>query len=396
MSNNLGGAPSFPYKQIQITIIENLSNNCKSTFNQLYPDAKSGSINYPDCSISFEKFTKLNPADISDNHYFEIGYSDWASIDDKSVFKDYNVMVSNVREAFIYTSAINVYPNISKYWFNSQGEIDDIDVESPCNAEPYAGLEIPKRVIVVTDNIMPKGHPIKTVKFISSKAWLCEHPVQTVLSNQFDEQTIRNNIFLPKRWKFIALMGAPKQHRWDFFNKVTSSPLVDDCLIGSYHPHFRRQVRYDSHIYPCEGEYNDFTNDHRNMEKEWIEQCNFWVSMETWYKGDFDPISQLTEKTYKSMAVGMPFVISGGGSELDALTELGFENFIDVFGDYRGNTFQETNDNIIKIISDPSRYDRQTLTAHCIHNNQRLRHWTATAVWEDYLENVNNTHMETI
>jgi hypothetical protein len=132
------------------------------------------------------------------------------------------------------------------------------------------------------------------------------------------------------------------------------------------------------------------------MEKEWIEQSNFWVSMETWYKGDFDPVSQLTEKTYKPMAVGMPFVISGGGSELDALTELGFENFIDVFGDYRGNTFQETNDNIIKIISDPSRYDRQTLTAHCIHNNQRLRHWTATAVWEDYLENVNNTHMETI
>lgn len=94
------------------------------------------------------------------------------------------------------------------------------------------------------------------------------------------------------------------------------------------------------------------------------------------------------------MAAGMPFLISGGGAELDQLTNLGFENFLDVFGDYRGSTFQETNNNIINIASQPEKYDKEELAKRCIHNNKILQQWDSVAVWELYLDEINNVYVD--
>ena len=383
---------SFEYKQIQITIIERITpgDYVESTFRHLSPthDSDGNIVNIP--SISLGNFENLKSHEIADNHFFEIAYIDWCSLEDKSIFKDYNIMISKPLEAYIHTSNNSVYPNISKYWFNEDGTLDQIDPNAPSDDNRYDGLDIPKRTIVVTDNIMPNGHPVEGVHFIPTNVWIYEYGVQTVLAKQFDAKTIRENIFRPKDKKFIALMGMPKQHRWDFFNKVTSNfTLLGECLIGSYHPDFKRSVRNDTQLSPrIDG------SKYRNMELDWIQNCHFWVSMETWYVGDFDPISQLTEKTYKPIAVGMPFLISGGGAELDHLTNLGFENFIDVFGDYRGSTFQETNDNIINIVNHPEKYDKEKLAVRCIHNNKILQQWHFNAVREHYLENVNSVYID--
>ena len=381
---------SFKHKQIQITIIENITPNDNSTFGMLYPYANIGTRKFPKCCISFEDFRRLDSDQIEDNHFFEISYTDWSNLENKNCFENYNIMIANVMEAFIHCIGHSIYPEISKYWFADDGTLDQIDPNALDDSNRYIGLDIPKRTVVVTDNIMPTGHPVEGVHFIPSNVWLQEHDVQTVLAKQFDEETIRENISRPKDKKFIALMGLPKQHRWDLFNKVTGDSVLEkQCLIGSYHPKFKRSVRNDTQLSPRSG-----GPMYRNMEVDWVQNCHFWISMESWYIGDFDPISQLTEKTYKPIAAGMPFLISGGGAELDHLTNLGFENFLDVFGDYRGSTFQETNDNIINIASHPEKYDKEELAKRCVHNNKILQQWNSVAVWEHYLEEINNLYID--
>lgn len=381
---------SFKHKQIQITTIESITPTDDSVFRGLYPYANPGMSAYPRCRISFEDFRRLDSDQIEDNHFFEISYTDWSKLENKNCFENYNIMIANVMEAFIHCMGPSIYPEISKYWFADDGTLDQIDPNAPDESNRYIGLDIPKRTVVVTDNIMPNGHPVEGVHFIPSNVWLQEYDVQTVLARQFDEETIRENIFRPKDKKFIALMGMPKQHRWDFFNKVTGDSVLEkQCLIGSYHPNFKRSVRNDTQLSPrSDGPM------YRNMEIDWVQNCHFWISMESWYIGDFDPMSQLTEKTYKPMAAGMPFLISGGGGELDHLTTLGFENFLDVFGDYRGSTFQETNDNIINIASHPEKYDKEELAKRCVHNNKILQQWNSVAVWERYLEEINNLYID--
>lgn len=190
-------------------------------------------------------------------------------------------------------------------------------------------------------------------------------------SNSYIDK-IRDNILnREKEYKYTCLLGGMKEHRINFLEKLQKHRLDKDGILGTY------DIGWD--LRP-KGE-DKMTSDRWTLE-EWISNSKLWISMETWGikikdNKKFIPSSSITEKTYKPMIFGMPFVVNGGEYVLSSLKEMGFENFVDIFGDYHNmDHYAFTNSNIIEIIKDIDNIyenNKNKIVDACIHNFSHLK-----------------------
>jgi len=69
---------------------------------------------------------------------------------------------------------------------------------------------------------------------------------------------------------------------------------------------------------------------------------------------------------------GMPFVINGSRYILDALRDMGYNPYTEIFGDYISKDWAETNDNIIHIIKNIDTYDWDRILQIALYNYKTL------------------------
>jgi len=183
-----------------------------------------------------------------------------------------------------------------------------------------------------------------------------------IINNEFNrarlEYTYNQIDTSVKTHQFLFLNGAERTNREQFFNRFKSAGLLESS-IWSYrggksntgigpdqdwsnpfiHPDFRFYAYYPSHYYQT----------HISIVSE--------TTQNEWFP---------TEKTYKSLMLGHPFVIYGGQHSLAKIRSLGFETFGDAVDEsYDSAEFPlERADYLIKSLKEagnplPSQHNRQ-------------------------------------
>ena len=322
--------------------------------------------------------------DFDDTYYFEIPMSLWYILKDrKRLFANKNVVISQPAECFFVGLKCDqlYYPSLIE---QDQTVLTDL---SAC-----------KSASVAWDNIDPRNSErFPDINWIPSNLWLPEyaHKQHIVSANMITHRKqLRENVLKDKKHNFVALLGKTKKHRVDFAHKVLEQNLHLDNEIGTnfkeeHDDYTSFRLKYEKDNNSQDPNMNAVID--RNMQPEWYQDCKVWISLETAYNDLEIPIdelqfSQLTEKTFKPMAYGMPFLINGGYGIFDYIEELGFKTFKDVFGDYNGSTYEETNKNIIEILKNLDSYNWDLIADHCEHNYDVLMHWTNIRVLDLYLD----------
>ena len=321
--------------------------------------------------------------DFDDSYYFEVPMSLWYILKDrKKLFAGKNVIISQPAECFFVGLKCDqlYYPSLIK---QDPTVLSDLDA---C-----------KSASVVWDNIDCRNKErFPNINWIPSNLWLPEyaHAQQRFTPNIVSHRKqLRENIFKPKKHDFVALLGKTKKHRHDFASKVLARNLHLNNEIGT---NFKEE-HDDYRHFKLKYERNDSFQYHmdRDMQPEWYKECKVWISLETAYNDHEIPkdelqFSQLTEKTFKPMAYGMPFLINGGYGIFEYLEMLGFKTFTDVFGNYEGETYTDTNSNILDILENLDSYDWDMIANHCEHNYDMLMSWTKNKVLDLYLDKLSS------
>ena len=307
--------------------------------------------------------------DFDDSYYFEIPMSLWYILKNrKKLFAGKNVIISQPRECFFIGLKCDqlIFPN---------NILQDVTVLSD--------LDVCRSATVVWDNIDARNNKrFPNINWIPSNNWLPEYSSSQyrLMPNAYElRENIRKNVLHQKKHNFVALLGKPKNHRIDFAQRVVDNNMHNDNEIGTNI--LDEHDDYMGLVLKYEEKTNLGNSFDRNMSPEWISDCKVWVSMETVYNDceisdDSLCFSQLTEKTFKAMAYGMPFLLNGGYGIFEYIERLGFKTFTDVFGNYAGATYQETNNNIINILKKIDSYDLGIIADHCEHNHDTLMSWT--------------------
>tara|TARA_B100000902_G_scaffold34893_1_gene41944 strand:- start:45302 stop:46558 length:1257 start_codon:yes stop_codon:yes gene_type:complete len=352
----------------------------------------------------------------NDDNLYEISDVEWYLLKDdiKEQFVDNrNIVISNSAEAFLY--------GLSK---SDKYDLNDYTI--PLNPNYFDKSELAKKFIVVWDNInktVPSLYP--HIHFINTDFFLLEaishldavtsrwtktengkvletsltkiNPVEEYAPwikklpnfaygyDKFIELNLSN--LLAKQHNFVCLFGFEKPHRRDLFDKMIENNLVERNVVGSY------DKRYPNTLYePTESMVRDGIrglND-RMIAPQWIQNCKVWISNETWWEGTGAHLGHITEKTYKPIQYGMPFLVNGAHGTLEYLEDLGFKSYRDIFGDYIvKDDLEKTNDNIINIIENLHPYIKDNvdyITKCAVHNWHRLEQMTI----EQRLQQVEN------
>lgn len=319
--------------------------------------------------------------EFDDTYYFEIPMSLWYILKDRQkLFANKNVVISQPAECFFVGLKCDqlYYPTL-------------IEQDPTVLTDLYAC----RTASVVWDNIDPRNSErFPDINWIPSNLWLSEyaHNQHNFVPNVITHRKhLRENVLKDKRHNFVALLGKTKIHRVDFAHRILEQNLHIDNEIGTnfkeeHEDYISLDLKYEKN--------NNFQyHNDRNMQPEWYEECKVWISLETAYNDLDIPIdelqfSQLTEKTFKPMAYGMPFLLNGGYGIFDYIEELGFKTFKDVFGDYTCYTYQETNENIIEILKNLDSYNWDLIADHCEHNYDMLMQWTKVKVIDLYLSRI--------
>lgn len=342
----------------------------------------------------------------NDDNLYEISDIEWFLLHEDTkikLCKDRNIIIANSGEAFLYGLA----------------QTHKFDIDDPTialNTEYFKYSELAKKFIVVWDNIdktIPEQYP--HINFINSDwfllesishidavtdrwtkeidgqtigtsatrispldgyaPWIKKLPNYRIGYDKFIEQNLSN--LNEKQHDFVCLFGFEKPHRRDLFNKMNDFNLIDNNVVGSY------DRRYPNAKYePTDLGIRDGVrglND-RTIAPQWITDCKVWISNETWWEGSQAHLGHITEKTYKPIQYGMPFIINGAYGSLEYLEDMGFKTYRDVFGDYIvKDDFRKTNENIIEILNDLHPYIKDKvdyITSCALHNWNRLLQMT--------------------
>lgn len=308
----------------------------------------------------------INFKNVLDNNYdldayLELSAGHWFMLKDRSWAKGKNIIITNMHEAWLtgmpYSKEL---PN---------NEID-LSVVEDC--------KLANHCIIVRDNaskidgvdcVPSHAFYIDTRNYYKTYAPWCDD------LRSFSEDNISKLGTKPKQ--YIALLGHEKPHRTDFHKKILASGV--DGYVGGFEDYGR--IEFDNPQY-----YGDFYLKDRFLAKEWFTNTEVWVSHETHYiwKG-MNPdamCSPLTEKVWKPIAFGMPFLLNASNDCLQRINEMGFNNFTEVFGNYHTDDYATTNDNIIDILKNYKSFDLEKIKSICIHNFNHFENMTA----EKYME----------
>ena len=106
------------------------------------------------------------------------------------------------------------------------------------------------------------------------------------------------------------------------------------------------------------------------------------------HNGEPFPISQLTEKTSRMLLLGKPFLLVTTTMLYEQLEEWGFDWYKDIFGDYRGKDFEETNSNVCDILSDLKngrKYNLEHLQRVSTHNYKNIAQYLNDRAGPQYI-----------
>jgi hypothetical protein len=212
--------------------------------------------------------------------------------------------------------------------------------------------------------------------------------------------------------EYTLSLGTYKAFRLDLCNKLTTKGLADNGYIGTYCETWNldRLEEHKEHIDNMLTEpidYDNFPDIFPNLPGDrkqgydlggaggftYNQQCLFGSKLDIivesvaepndkmneygikHYNGKPFPISQLTEKTCRAMLLGKPFLLVTTTILYQQLQEWGFDLYTDVFGNYIGKDFEETNNNICDIISDMKngkQYDVDLIKRISAHNYNNI------------------------
>lgn len=288
--------------------------------------------------------------------YLEIATPMWFLLEDRSWVKGKNIIITNMHEAWLKGM---------RYTLDLPEHEIDISVAEDC--------KLANHCIIVSDN----ASKVDGVDCVPSHAFYMDtrDSYKTYAPwcddlRSFSEDNISKLGTKPKQ--YIALLGREKPHRTDFYKKISASEV--DGYVGGFEDYGR--IEFDDPQY-----YKDFYLKDRYLAKEWFTNTEVWVSHETQYiwKGmDPDAMSSpLTEKVWKPIAFGMPFLLNSSQDCLDRVNEMGFNNFTEVFGNYHTDDFTTTNDNIIDILKNYKSFDIEQIKSICLYNYNHFENMTS-------------------
>ena len=294
----------------------------------------------------------------------------------------------------------NGYQYMDQYWGHPQK--DTLSQEHLSNFN---------NVTYIIDNSHPGMHDINPdINFLPSHSWSKQW-----LQQVYPESPIRVGGLLKKAdsveehnwsvhwekmnkyfedWNTLAYdytlsLGTMKTFRVDLFNKIKIRDLDTRGQIGTYcdtwdWERLENHQRHFSTVLNDTVEYSNFPNKFKQLPDDrkdgydrggaggftYNETCLYNSKLELIvesvaesskkfidfgvnnHNGEPFPISQLTEKTSRMLLLGKPFLLVTTNMLYEQLEEWGFDWYRDIFGDYRGKDFEETNSNVCDILSD--------------------------------------------
>jgi len=141
--------------------------------------------------------------------------------------------------------------------------------------------------------------------------------------------------------------GLLRQSLWSYNTEcVIGDAPEDNPLILEDIPRARDNLHdfLRSGPYWCDGEDSDQHNDHRQVNLDLYVKSYVHLVMETHFDADQSDGTFLTEKTYKCLKFGQPFVIFGPRHSLQALRDRGYRTY----DQYLDNHYDDIADNTLR------------------------------------------------
>ena len=194
---------------------------------------------------------------------------------------------------------------------------------------------------------------------------------------------VRNGLLYNSYWSYntdIALNDLPEDNPIEVDTLEIKSD-VDDFLTGA--------------PYTCDSQTSDQHNDHSQIELAHYTDAYCNIVLETHYDTDQSGGAFLTEKTFKPIKHGQPFVIVGAPGSLSALRKLGYRTF-DHAMDNSYDTIQNNTQRWQKTLQTIQQIQQQDMNAwfqNCIpdiQHNQQLFLSSKYARLNSLLERLND------
>lgn len=198
-----------------------------------------------------------------------------------------------------------------------------------------------------------------------------------------------------KNYKFTAINRSHKWWRAACMSQLKSTSVLDqslwsyntNCLVGDRpkdNPISIDECEYqlmnkfvNQGPYFCDSDDADAHNDHRQVAEHLYTHSYCHLVLETLFDADQSNGSFITEKTYKCIKFGQPFVIIGPANSLSALRQDGYR----VFDHVIDNSYDCINDNNLRWAA-----VKQTIAD--INSNKNLHQWYVQCI-PDLIHNQN-------
>tara|TARA_B100001093_G_scaffold200052_1_gene192224 strand:- start:3875 stop:4894 length:1020 start_codon:yes stop_codon:yes gene_type:complete len=242
-----------------------------------------------------------------------------------------------------YNPIIDVKLEDDEYLFlSSSQEIDYMSRTEKALIETLWASDIdPKQVCVVNSNHLGKTSYLKYVywEYFETAVRQLEH-------NEIDVNKKTHNK------KFLCLNRILRQHRKDFMYAMNDLNLLEHFNASLWDD--KLSLRYDTAD-------ND-TNWWYSINEKFSYENTLWVITESVFNND-DNLTFLSEKTFKTILLKMPFIIIGQPYTLKKLKSLGYKTFNHMW-DESYDEIRDTNKRmnaIIKLVSHLSTIDLKQL-----------------------------------
>lgn len=179
-----------------------------------------------------------------------------------------------------------------------------------------------------TEDYILKHLPLRVQQVMNGKAHAPWSGSQSWFWFQMFEQYAGQNFNIAhenKEYTFLYLNKMKRSHRTRLYNSVESSGLLDRSLFTCWWKDIKLTGE-DEDVFP----YPNYGQD-QTLNKSMYERCAYDLISETSYKEVF-----FTEKIWKPIIAGVPFIVLGKQNFLMHLRDLGFKTF--------GNCFNESYD----------------------------------------------------
>lgn len=312
----------------------------------------------------------------SNDYFYEMSTFQFYALADRSWIKDKNIIVTNLYEPWIigipFDDQLDMMPKV----FDDPTLFDCVHTAKSftiCldNSDPRLAKKYPD-INWVCPNMW---HSEAFLSFTDEVSILRTQFVENVnMLDYIDEHTHKN-----KPHDFTCLIGKIKPHRLDFWFSLINNSLVEHNIVGSW----------DKHIINPKYEIKPNQEKDRVIKQEWIEKSKVWISLESFPEQNGNwPITQITEKTFKPIRYGMPFIVHGSKHTLQTLEDMGYDSYRSVFGDYIRTNYQETNKYIIDILKNVDTYDWDKIKDIAKHNVQVLQKWDKEKYFKSILKQI--------